>query len=144
MEPEVQHWLDFAAKDLGVANHLMECYHPIPLEHICFLSQQASEKTIKAVYLSLDIPSGLPHKHDLTFLLDQMKNRVDIPEDIYDHADSLNIYAINIRYPNEMQLNVYMARKALQYANEIMEWGTGVIQKIHGASTETALESTDH
>ena len=49
MEPDIQRWLDFAENDLAVAKHLLETFHPKPLEIICYHCQQAAEKAIKAV-----------------------------------------------------------------------------------------------
>ena len=57
MVPDVQRWLDFAENDLAVAKHLLETFHPKPLEIICYHCQQAAEKAIKAVYITLGIPA---------------------------------------------------------------------------------------
>ncbi len=107
----------------------MEAFRPTPLEIICYHCQQASEKIIKAVYISLALPGGLPRKHDLTFLLEQMKNRVDVPESIFDHCDRLNSYGVIVRYPNEIQLDLHSVQQAIQYAEEIMDWGTSLLQQ---------------
>ena len=48
MVPDVQRWLDFAENDLAVAKHLLETFHPKPLEIICYHCQQAAEKAIKS------------------------------------------------------------------------------------------------
>ena len=90
MVAEVQQWMAYAEKDLAVAKHLLQTFHPQPLEIICYHCQQSAEKAIKAVYIALGIPGGLPRKHDLTFILEQMKNRVSVEESMMDHADELN------------------------------------------------------
>lgn len=127
MAPDVQRWLDFAENDLAVAKHLLETFHPKPLEIVCYHCQQSSEKAIKAVYIALGIPGGLPKKHDLTFLLEQMKHRVEISDAMFDHADDLNSYSVIVRYPNEIQIDERKVHLAIRYAEEIMLWAEDAI-----------------
>lgn len=122
MELDTKRWLTFAQNDLAVAKHLLETFHPMPLEIICYHSQQAAEKAIKAVYLSLELPGGLPRKHDLTFLLEQMKHRVHVSDTLLDHADELNSYSVVVRYPNEIQIDERKVDLSIRYAEEIMQW----------------------
>ena len=122
MELDIKRWLDFAENDLAVAKHLNDTFHPKPLEIICYHCQQSAEKAIKAVYISLEIPGGLPKKHDLTFLLEQMKHRVQVSEVLLDHADELNSYSVVVRYPNEIQIDERKVSLSMRYAEEIMEW----------------------
>lgn len=122
MEPDGKRWLDFAGNDLAVAKHLMKTLHPAPLEIICYHCQQSAEKSIKAVYVALAMPGGIPHKHDLTFLLAQMKHMVPIPEILFDHADELNAYGVVVRYPGELRIEERNASLSICYAEEIMAW----------------------
>lgn len=122
MELDIKRWMDFAENDLAVAKHLNDTFHPKPLEIICYHCQQSAEKAIKAVYISLEIPGGLPKKHDLTFLLEQMKHRVQVSEVLLDHADELNSYSVVVRYPNEIQIDERKVSLSMRYAEEIMEW----------------------
>lgn len=66
MTPETKSWLDFAQQDFLVAQHLYGALYPKPLEIICYHCQQAAEKAIKAVMVSLGCPGGLPKRHDLS------------------------------------------------------------------------------
>lgn len=66
--------------------------------------------------------------HDLSFLLNQLKNFVKIEEKYYDYADTLTPYGVAIRYPNELLLEERHAKEALQYANEILIWAKGIIE----------------
>ena len=122
MVAEVQQWMAYAEKDLAVAKHLLQTFHPQPLEIICYHCQQSAEKAIKAVYIALGIPGGLPRKHDLTFILEQMKNRVSVEESMMDHADELNSYGVVVRYPNEIQMDERKVQLAIRYADEILAW----------------------
>lgn len=127
MVPDVQRWLDFAENDLAVAKHLLETFHPKPLEIICYHCQQAAEKAIKAVYIAVGMPGGIPKKHDLSFLLEQMKHRVTIPDVMLDHADDLNSYSVIVRYPNEIQIDERKVLLSVRYADEIMNWAKEAI-----------------
>lgn len=122
MDETVQLWLDFANADLETASFLYEKQYPRQLEIICYHCQQAREKAIKALYLAKEIPGGIPRKHDLWFLLEQMKNTVKIPEGIYDAAEKLDPYAIVFRYPSENRVDDYRAKQAISLAQSILDW----------------------
>lgn len=92
------------------------------MEIICYHCQQAAEKAIKALYLALDIPGGIPRKHDLSFLLQQLSKRITIPEAIEEAAEELDPYGIIFRYPSENHVDDEMTGKALGYAEAIMDW----------------------
>ncbi|MBR2700412.1 MAG: HEPN domain-containing protein [Clostridia bacterium] len=122
MRQEHRQWLDFAAQDLGVSKHLFAQYRPMPLEIICYQCQQCAEKALKALYIYLSIPGGIPRTHDLSLLLDQMRNTVRISDDYYDLADRLTPYGIAARYPGNIQFSEYSARKAIEAAEAILDW----------------------
>ena len=101
MNADILRWLEYADADLDVASFLFENRYPQPLEIICFHCQQAAEKAIKAVYLWAEVPGGIPRKHDLAFLLEQLTGRLSIEERYFDCAEAyqlelpnLHIYAI--------------------------------------------------
>lgn len=129
MNQETKQWLDMANMDIGVAKHLMDNYHPKPLEIICYHCQQAAEKAIKALVVFYGTQGGLPKLHDLSFLLNQLKNTVEIDEKYYDYADALTPYGVAVRYPNELFLEERHARTAIQYADGIMQWVYSVVEK---------------
>lgn len=122
-------WLEFAQTDLAVAHHLMDTMHPKPLEVICYHCQQCAEKAIKAVYIALNLPGGLPKKHDLSFLLEQMKNRVPVSDEVLDHADELNPYGIVVRYPSHIEVEEYHAARAMRFAEEFLAWAKNAINQ---------------
>lgn len=122
MAHEYNEWLQTAETDYGVAKHLCETYRPQPLEVICYHCQQSAEKAIKAVIIANGTQGGMPKLHDLSFLLNQLKNMVDIEEKYYDYADALTPYGVSIRYPNELFLENHHAEKALQMAEEFLAW----------------------
>lgn len=122
MDKEVMMWLQYAKTDLGVAEHLDKEYYPKPFEVICYHCQQAVEKAVKAMIVALQIPGGIPKKHDLAFLLSQIKNYVKVPEKFFDYTESLTPYGIAVRYPGELQIEDYHVKEALTYAREIVAW----------------------
>ena len=122
MDDNVRLWLEFANADLETADFLYEKQYPRQLEIICYHCQQAGEKAIKALYIAKEIPGGIPRKHDLWFLLEQMKNVVDIPESIYDAAEKLDPYAIVFRHPGENRVDDYRAKQAIGLAEAIIDW----------------------
>ena len=124
---EAKTWLEFAKTDLGVSIHLMEAYYPMPLEIICYHCQQAAEKAIKAVAIYHGTQGGLPKKHNLSFLLEQIKNVEEIPEEYYDYADELTPYGIVVRYPNELFLVKSHAQKAIEYAEKLVGWAERIV-----------------
>ena len=119
---DAKDWLSFAEADLGVAEHLNKTYHPKPLEIICFHCQQAAEKAVKSIIVLNGSQGGIPKKHDLFLLLNQIKNMVSIDEKYYDYADILATYGVAMRYPNELFLEERHAEKAIQMANEFVKW----------------------
>ena len=125
----VAEWLRFADMDLSIAKNSLETMHPAPLEIICYHCQQAGEKAVKALYLAAKIPGGIPRKHDLWFLLEQIKGKVEIPETILDAAEELDPYAIIVRYPSENRVDDYLTKKALGQAKLITDWAKDEIKK---------------
>lgn len=128
MEQEAKRWLDLAVMDFGVAQHLFQTYHPKPYEIICYHCQQSAEKAIKAIIVFGGTQGGLPKLHDLSFLLNQIKNQVKIDEKYYDFADALTPYGVSIRYPNELFLEERHAEEALKMSKEILDWAKNVLE----------------
>ena len=102
-------------------------YHPKPLEIICFHCQQAAEKAVKSIIVLNGSQGGIPKKHDLFLLLNQIKNMVSIEEKFYDYADILAPYGVALRYPNELFVEDRHADKAIQMANEFVEWARSTV-----------------
>ena len=127
MTQETKEWYDLAVMDLGVARHLEETYHPKPLEIICYHCQQAAEKAIKALIMYYGGEGGMPKLHDLSFLLNQIKNKVHIEDRYYDYADTLTPYGVSVRYPNELFLEERHAKEALEFSGEILSWVQGIV-----------------
>lgn len=129
MNQETKQWIDMAVMDYSVAKHLYETFYPKPYEIICYHCQQAAEKALKGIIVEKGSVGGLPKSHDLSFLMNQMKNQIDIAEKFYDYADILTPYGVAVRYPSELFLEERHAIEAVQITGEFLEWAQHVIQK---------------
>lgn len=125
---DAKEWLSYAENDLGVAEHLFKTYYPKPLSIIGFHCQQAAEKSVKALIVLHGSKGGIPKKHDVFLLLNQIKNMVAIDTKFYDYADILAPYGIAVRYPNELALEEHHAEKAIRMAKEFVEWAKGIVE----------------
>lgn len=125
---DARQWLDFAETDHEVAVFLYERHSPRPLEIICYHCQQAAEKAIKALYIALELPGGLPRKLDLTFLLNQMRGSIDIDPALRRKADTLSIYGVAARYPAEIPVDDDRTLQAIQYARAVVDWAKAAIE----------------
>ena len=131
---EYKEWLAFAQTDYDCADYLYKApLYPKPLNVICYHCQQAAEKAIKALIVYFGSQGGMPKVHDLSFLLNQIKNMVyeqkeiEISHDFLAIADSLSKYGIAPRYPNEIEVNECQTEKALQDSAKILNWVRHVI-----------------
>lgn len=64
--PAAKEWYHFANMDYNAAEHLAQTMQPIPTEIVCYHSQQAAEKILKAYLVRQDMEP--PRTHDLTEL----------------------------------------------------------------------------
>lgn len=126
---DVRAWLDYAEIDLSAARTLYQYHRPQPYEIICYHCQQAAEKAIKALYIHFDLPGGVPRKHDLSFLLNQMRHMTVISTQLRREADTLSAYGVVSRYPNEVEIDDSHAQQALEYAEAILRWARALVDQ---------------
>ncbi len=126
---DAKEWLEYAKADLGVADHLFKTYYPKPLAIICYHCQQAAEKAVKTIIVLNGSKGGMPRRHDIFLLLNQIKNMVSIDNKFYDYADVLAPYGVAMRYPNELQLEERHAAKAIEMANEFVAWADSLVEE---------------
>ncbi len=76
---------------------------------------------------------GMPKVHDISFLLNQVKNiknqkkGLQIKRDLLLCADKLTKYSVSPRYPNEIEVDEEQVRKALSDSENILLWVENVI-----------------
>jgi|694.fasta_scaffold06101_2 HEPN domain-containing protein len=113
---ETQRWLAYARQDLTAAQALAAQAQSFS-QQICFLSQQAAEKSLKAVLIFLQIE--FPFRHDLELF------RTLFPEDWQcsqlTNLEQLTEWAVESRYPTDSpDPSDQDAQIALQQAETIL------------------------
>lgn len=135
-EKEVADWMKYAKEDYDLVQHLFRgAYYPKPLEIICYHCEQATEKAIKALIVDLGKQGGLPQRHDIEFLLSQIKNilqnerGISITDEMRDWAEKMSDFAVNVRYPNEMQIDEHKTEWAVAKMEFFYKWVSDALAK---------------
>ena len=108
---EIFEWIRLSDMDLATANHMYKTFSPIPIEIVCFHSQQASEKIIKCYLVSKGIEP--PKTHDMQVLIEMCLEIDSDFNEIYEVATKLTNYAVHLRYPAELGLIVILASEKI-------------------------------
>lgn len=112
-------------------SHLIRAKQPrqegVLWEHLCFDAQQAAEKALKAVLASRQV--AFPHTHDLTNLLDLLREVEQTVPDEFRAAAVLTPYAVQSRYPGfEGPVTRDEWEQAVGMAERIVRWAEAVIR----------------
>ncbi|UTC77211.1 HEPN domain-containing protein [Treponema sp. OMZ 799] len=124
----VKEWFDFANMDFDCARHLYENMHPKPLTIICYHCQQASEKFLKGLLISLN--EEIQKTHDLLVLARLVKKRIDVPIEILKICAILNPYGVRSRYPQEVYVDDNDTKYAIDSTERLKKWAEVVIETI--------------
>jgi HEPN domain-containing protein len=114
-----QRWLSFAEGDLAVAEHEMQRSEPV-YHTVCFLSQSAAEKFLKAFLISRGW--SLEKTHDLVQLLGRCADYDAELAGMIAEGALLNEYIVAGRYPGDIaaeQIGSGEAREALEAGQRI-------------------------
>lgn len=120
-DPEVskvlRRWLRYAEDDLQVAEILLDqCSVP---RTSCFHAQQAAEKSIKAIFVFLQV--DFPFTHDLNRLRDLLPAGWTVKE-AFPELGELSTWAVEPRYPGDViEASLRDAEQAVHQAREIYE-----------------------
>ena len=95
-------WYKFAETDFITAKHLYDTLYPKPLEIICYHCQQAVEKFLKS-FLVLNCTEP-PKTHDLLRLCEMCLEIDNRFEELKEVCQFLNLYGVQPRYPNEIEI----------------------------------------
>lgn len=118
-------WLRHARSDLELA--CIDQPEGVLLESLCFHAQQASEKALKAVFVSFE--TAYPRTHNIRTLLDQLSESTDIPQDVEESA-GLTDYAVESRYPmNTEPVDDDEYQQAIDLAKVVVLWAETIIRK---------------
>lgn len=111
-------WLNRAFSDLRLASTSPEGVY---YEDLCFHTQQAAEKAIKALLIKRGVQ--FPYVHDLAQLLTLVeRSGLPIPDNVR-QSERLTRYAVMARYPGlEPQVIRAEYEKALSQSAEVLQW----------------------
>ena len=122
---ELRQWFAIAEEDLKVAKHLAESFHPIPLERICNLCQQSTEKDLKGYLFFNEVE--FPKTHNLIDLLNMCAEIQQNFGIFVRKCQYLTNFAVIPKYPNDLQLTEDDAKAAIRFAEEIKEFVVNLI-----------------
>lgn len=125
-EKLLQEWINFAEMDFLTARHLYEHMYPKPLEIICYHCQQTVEKLLKGFLISKGVT--IKKTHDLGLLAEMMQEYVEVDEKYLEMCDELTPYGVKIRYPQELFIEEYQVKKALEETQELHDWLMALLQ----------------
>ena len=125
-EKLLQEWINFAEMDFLTAKHLYEHMYPKPLEIICYHCQQTVEKLLKGFLISKGVT--IKKTHDLGLLAEMMQEYVEVDEKYLEMCDELTPYGVKIRYPQELFVEEYQVKKALEETQELHDWLMALLQ----------------
>lgn len=124
----IQDWLDFADMDFQTAKYLYANMRPRPFEIICYHCQQAIEKLLKAGLIVKGV--SVRRTHDLGLLAELLQEYIDIGEEYLEICDNLTPYGVRIRYPQELSIEEYHVKKALEETEKLYFWLKTIIEHI--------------
>lgn len=117
---EAKRWLRYAKEDLNVAKALINDPQSAIPRHICWLSEQAAEKALKAVLIFLKI--DFQKTHDL----DTLRNKIPNDWSVKRHNDLafLTEWSVEARYPGDweeasQQEAIESINQAIQILNDV-------------------------
>jgi len=120
---EGRRWFMQARRDLKAARDSAEAGNH---EWCCFQAQQAAEKALKALSHVLGKHGW---GHSVVELLNELKELVEVSEDMFIAARELDRHYIPSRYPNAfesgypgMYYDEVTAKRALEASKKIVEW----------------------
>jgi len=117
---EAKSWLTIATRDISVAKHLFEVMRPMPVEIICFHSQQAMEKALKAVLAYHEAVIRKTHEID-EIIADCAKYTTEITVDMR-VAEVMSSFAVAVRYTEDNRdITEDTAEFAIKQAEQAMD-----------------------
>lgn len=122
---EPREWLNRALSNLNLGKN---CIQGVNLEDLCFNFQQSVEKSLKAILIKNNIK--VPRTHSISELISILKEKsIIVPDEIQKIAPSLNIYAVDTRYPdNYFVIDKEDYKEAFEIAEKVYNWADSVIK----------------
>jgi HEPN domain-containing protein len=124
MQPLTSEWVQKAEGDLATARRELRARTAPNYDAACFHAQQCAEKYLKALLQEAVTPFG--KTHNLSILLDLLKDQYPALELIRPTLAMLNAYAVEYRYPGE-SADKTVARQAVKMAEEVKQLVAGFL-----------------
>lgn len=118
MQPLTTEWIQKAEGDLATARRELRASTAHNFDAACFHAQQVAEKYLKALLQEAEIPFG--KTHNLSLLLDLLKDNHPGLELLRPTLAILNAFAVEYRYPGE-SADKEVARQAVRLAEEVKQ-----------------------
>ena len=115
----VQNWLNLAQYDIDTAKIMLDSNRYL---YVCFMSQQAIEKILKAIYVK-EIGETPPYTHNLNRLIERLSVKGEFDPEKHEFIDILNSFYIESRYTEEIdEINEFLTKeKAVEVYNKTLE-----------------------
>ena len=119
-ESLVRIWLKRAKSNLQIAK-AGKVFEDILYEDLCFDCEQAVEKTLKALLVSIDV--SFPRTHSISHLIELIEDHnIIVPDEIMDSI-SLTAYAVSTRYPGDFEpVDEQEYQEVLETAKKVFDW----------------------
>lgn len=124
MQPLTAEWIQKAEGDLATARRELRARTAPNYDAACFHAQQCAEKYLKALLQEAVTPFG--KTHNLSLLLDLLKDQYPALELIRPTLAMLSAYAVEYRYPGE-SADKDVARQAVKMAEEVKQLVAGFL-----------------
>ncbi|MCE1225257.1 MAG: HEPN domain-containing protein [Geobacteraceae bacterium] len=124
MQPLTSEWIQKAEGDLATARRELRARTAPNYDAACFHAQQCAEKYLKALLQEAVTPFG--KTHNLSLLLDLLKDQYPALELIRPTLAMLSAYAVEYRYPGE-SADKTVARQAVKMAEEVKQLVAGFL-----------------
>ena len=115
----------FAKSDLTTAKHMFDNVNPREIEISCYHAQQCAEKSLKAYLISKNVDP--PRTHDLV----ELSNLCIIHDSgfstMQQYCAFLNPYGVHVRYPNELLVDDFITKVAIENAQKVFEFCDNLI-----------------
>lgn len=121
---EIKEWLKIAEEDLISAQILLS-HEPPMLRTACFHCQQSIEKTLKAFLIWKR--EYFEKTHNISYLLMLCKKHGLEPSFLNDKAGVITSYAVDERYPGNLEITKEEANEALEIANNVWRLISNII-----------------
>jgi HEPN domain-containing protein len=122
-------WLRYARSDLNTAKHMFNDVNPKETEISCYHTHQCAEKSLKAYLIARETEP--PFIHDLVELVKLCADQETSFSTIQPYCVSLNLYGVQVRYPNELAVDDNMAGQAIDNTEKVFEFCEKIINKMN-------------